>query len=256
MLHCRVLAVTSFMFFNFKKKIKLIDSIPQGYTDIHCHVIPGIDDGAKNFDDSANLLTEMRNMGFSTIIGTPHTLPGVWNNTTKSITTAHQALENEHKALCNSVSLRVASEYLLDSSYFDTVPADSLLTLKGQYLLIEMSYLNPPLSLQDLLFAIQMKGFVPILAHPERYLYYHQDKKQYQMLKDSGCYFQLNLLSTVGYYGKSVANAAEYLLKQGMIDYTGSDIHHMRHVKAFHSHLQIKSVAAFEKAIEANQFFS
>lgn len=242
--------------FKSKKATPLKELIVPGYVDIHSHVLPGIDDGSDSVETSNQLLQAIKDIGFETVITTPHTLPGVWDNTTESILNAYNTLKTESPELTEMVTLRTASEYFLDTAFTEKLTEkDSLLTLKDNYLLVEMSYLNPPIALREILFEIQIKGFVPVLAHPERYLFYHNDKAQYDQLKGAGCLFQLNLLSAIGYYGKYVAEVAEYLLKNDFIDYTGSDIHHMRHVKSFQSDIKIKSVDKLQKAMEANSFF-
>ena len=118
-----------------------------------------------------------------------------------------------------------------------------------------MSYLNPPLALKEIIFEIQLKGYQPLLAHPERYLFYHQNTKMYQTLKDLEVKFQLNLLSAVGYYGDKVAKAADFLLKENLIDFVGSDVHHMKHVNAFENKIIIKSEKQLKTAIDRNSFF-
>jgi tyrosine-protein phosphatase YwqE len=132
---------------------------------------------------------------------------------------------------------------------------EPLLTIKDKIVLIEMSYMNPPLALKDIIFEIQLKGYQPLLAHPERYLFYHQNTKMYHTLKDLDVKFQLNLLSSVGYYGDKVATAADFLLKENLIDFVGSDVHHMKHVNAFENKIIIKSEKQLKTAIERNSFF-
>jgi tyrosine-protein phosphatase YwqE len=148
-----------------------------------------------------------------------------------------------------------ASEYMINETFLQRLETEKLLTLKDNYLLIEMSYLNPPLALKEIIFEIQLKGYQPILAHPERYLFYHNTPKMYEELKKLDVQFQLNLLSSVGYYGTAVANTADFLLKEDLIDFVGSDVHHMRHYNAFHNKLVIKSEKQLVSAIEKNAFF-
>ncbi|GLB51564.1 capsular polysaccharide biosynthesis protein [Neptunitalea chrysea] len=240
----------------FKKKPILKELVSSGYVDIHSHVLPGIDDGSKDVETSEVLLNEMGNIGFSKVITTPHTLPGVWDNSRGDIENAFTELNSVKGALCSKYELRVASEYFLDNVFLTKIlDKGNLLTLKDNYLLVELSYLNPPIGLKDIIFAVQMGGYQPVLAHPERYLYYHRDKGMYDELKAAGCMFQLNLLSSVGYYGKGVSEIADYLLESDMIDYTGSDIHHIRHVKSFGSKVVIKSIKPLQEAMERNSFF-
>lgn len=239
----------------FKTKPLLKDLIPNNYTDIHSHILPGIDDGAQTIEDTQFLLQEMKALGFSKIIATPHTIKTVWDNTNESILNAKSKVEKELNDLSNSLSLQAASEYMMDDNFLSLIASEKLLTLKENYILVEMSYLNPPIQLFDILFELQVAGYQPVLAHPERYNFYHKNFDTYKKLKKSGCLFQMNLLSSTGYYGKGVLDAAEQLLKQNMIDYVGSDIHHKNHVKSFQNKVQIKSIAPFEKAMLNNSFF-
>jgi tyrosine-protein phosphatase YwqE len=147
---------------------------------------------------------------------------------------------------------RVSSEYMMDESFIERFQNEKLLAIKDNMVLIEMSYLNPTVDLKNILFQLQIKGYTPILAHPERYLYYHNSKQDYFRLKELGCLFQLNLLSTVGYYGKPVADAADYLLSNNLIDFVGSDIHHKKHVDGFQEKIKIKSKNQLIEAISKN----
>ncbi len=218
----------------FKSKPKLAELIPSGYVDIHSHVLPGIDDGASTLEDTKFLLEEMRQLGFTKVITTPHTMNNVWDNTTETIT---MALNEVNAVLTLPFALKAASEYALDESVIQKANNKTLLTIKENYLLVELSYLNAPIQLYDFLYELQLAGYQIILAHPERYAYYHNNRKEYLKLKKVGCYFQLNLLATVGYYGKEVADTAHYLIKENLYDFTGSDIHHKHHIKAFQNKL-------------------
>lgn len=244
------------MFIFSKPKKRLSDLIPDGYIDIHSHLLPGIDDGAKDEYDSLALIQSLKNYGFSQFITTPHILTGVWNNTKTGI----QETEESTKQFLNSNGIKnnfkAAAEYLIDDTFLKLIKAEPLLTIKDNYVLVEMSYLNPPMQLYDILFELQLKGYKPILAHPERYLFYHQKTEEYNKLKKAGCLFQLNLLSVTGYYGKGVADACIKLLDSKMIDFVGSDVHHQRHVDAFQNKLVLKNHDNLVPVINNNSFFS
>lgn len=240
----------------FKTKPKLAELIPTNYVDIHSHLLPGIDDGAKNTDDSKILLQTMIEYGFSKVITTPHTMANVWDNTNESIANSFATLNKETQDLVQQVNLKFASEYFVDESLIENLNKTPLLTLKENYVLIEFSFLAAPLQLYDYLFELQLKGYQLVLAHPERYSYLHFNKKEYEKLKKVGCKFQLNLLATTGYYGKEVADMAAYLLKKNLYDFVGSDIHHKNHLNAFQDKLVIKNYAELEAVIANNQFFN
>jgi tyrosine-protein phosphatase YwqE len=239
----------------FKSKPTLASLIPNNYVDIHSHVLPGIDDGAKNLKDSQFLMESMIGFGFKKCITSPHTMANVYNNTIESITSAKKSVENELSDLAQKLDLKAASEYFIDENFIENFKSNPLLTIKDNYVLVEMSFLNPPIQLHEYLFELQLAGYQPILAHPERYTFYHSNFKEFEKLKKMGLKFQMNLLASVGYYGPDVANASDKLLKSGFIDFVGSDIHHKQHIDSFARKVVLKETKAFEIAIENNKFF-
>lgn len=243
------------MFSFFKSKAILKELIPNNYIDIHSHILPGIDDGAPTLEQTEALLSNVKNMGFSKCILTPHTLPEIWDNTRDGINQTFLNTKANVNVEYKEMMQGVASEYMINDAFITRLDKEPLLTLKANYILIEMSYLNPPFALIDIIYEIKHKGYQPILAHPERYLFYHNDLKLYDKIKDLDVLFQLNLLSSVGYYGTHVAKIADYLLKADLIDFVGSDIHHQRHVNAFNHKIVVKSSSKLSLAIERNQFF-
>lgn len=243
------------MFSFLNKKPFLKDLIGDGYIDIHSHLLPGIDDGAKNIDDTVSLIEGLQNAGCNAIITTPHVMRSVWDNTKSGI---ESRLSETRQLLADrgvTIPIRAAAEYLLDANFAELFKTEELLTLKENYVLIEMSYINPPLQLFEFLFELQVAGYVPVLAHPERYAFYHNNFDKYEQLKNAGCYFQINLLSIVGYYGEGVFKAAEKLLKRGMIDFTGSDAHHAKHIAALSKRVLLKDTAPLTQALANNDTF-
>lgn len=239
----------------FKPKIILKNLIPDNYTDIHSHLLPSIDDGALTFEDTLQLITSLQKFGTCQFITTPHIMQYVWDNTYEEIKlkekeTVLQLLKKDFNA-----PLKAAAEYLMDDHFVNLFQAGQLLTLTENYVLVEMSYLNPPIQLYSILFDLQVAGYVPVLAHPERYLFYHSNLNEYDKLKKAGCLFQLNLLSVVGYYGLRIRKIAEQLLKKGMYDYVGSDVHHHKHIAAFNLPVYLKDLAPLKEAISNNDFF-
>lgn len=243
------------MFGLFKSKPELKKLIPNDFVDIHSHLMFGIDDGAQTKDDTKTIIEAMKSFGFEQAITTPHTTPLVWDNTKEGILAKYDEVLAVLPSEAESLQLRVASEYMMDESFLQRLQSEKLLTLKDNYVLVEMSYINPPIQLMDILFHLKSNGYEIVLAHPERYNFYHKNTEMYKKLKKSGCKFQMNLLSTTGYYGGHVLEAANYLLNNDMIDFVGSDIHHTKHIKGFDAKIQIKAVNNFEKAIANNVFF-
>jgi tyrosine-protein phosphatase YwqE len=144
---------------------------------------------------------------------------------------------------------------MLDSYFLKRLETEKLLTIKDNYVLVEMSYLSPPFQLYEILFEIQLAGYKPILAHPERYLYYHNNFNEYDKLKKAGCLFQLNLLSTVEYYGKFITKITDKLLKNEYYDFVGTDVHHQKHINSFKNKIAIKNIEALKYVILNNLFF-
>lgn len=243
------------MFFFSKKKTVLKDLIPDNHIDIHSHLLPGIDDGARTFEDTLGLVQALQCFGVSQFITTPHTMYHVWDNTRESILSVKDqtVLELEKKDI--NIPFRAASEYLMDDQFVKLFQEGDLLTLKDNYVLVEMSYINAPMQLYNILFDLQVAGYIPVLAHPERYTFYHNNFDEFLKLKRVGCLFQLNLLAVVGYYGEGVAKIAEQLLQKGMYDFAGSDVHHSKHIDAFGEKVKLKELTALKEVIGNNQFF-
>ncbi len=238
------------MIFNiFRSKPTLNELIPIGFVDIHSHVLPEIDDGAKNINESLNLIGEMKKLRFSKIICTPHTFIGVHDNTIDSIEKSYLKLKDN---LNVEIKLSYASEYMLDESFLTNIRNNEILCLKENYILVEMSYINSPINLYEIIFEIITHGYIPILAHPERYFFMHNNFKEYHKLKKAGCLFQANLLSATDYYGKEVTKLLDKMLNKGLIDFVGSDIHNLNHIFKFYEKIKLNEIKALTKCIENN----
>lgn len=219
------------MFSFLKKKVQLKDYL-SGFVDIHNHILPGIDDGAGSIEDSISLIRKFSEIGVKEFIATPHIMNDYYPNTPETINTAlvdvKKALQNEG---LTEIRINAAAEYMIDQSFLELVQNGKLLTLKDNFVLVEMSYFQAPINLNEILFQLQTNKYRPVLAHPERYAFYHsRNLDMYKELKDRGCFFQLNILSLTGHYGKNIQETAFQLLDQQLIDYIGSDTHQMRHL--------------------------
>ncbi|MCF7568659.1 histidinol phosphatase [Sabulilitoribacter arenilitoris] len=219
------------MFHFFSKKVFLKDLL-EDFVDIHSHILPGIDDGAKNTSESIELIKGMQALGVKQFMPTPHVMQDFYPNTDETIGDAYQQLLDAlDSKILSEITINPAAEYMLDDSFQKQLDTQELFTLKGNYLLIEMSYFQPPINLEEIIFKIKMKGYLPILAHPERYSFYHNTKGYYKKLKQLGCFFQLNLLSLSDHYGNSVEKTASYLLEEQLIDFVATDTHNKNHIK-------------------------
>lgn len=241
------------MFGLFKKKMSLQDLIPGGYFDIHNHLLPGIDDGSPSLQDTEILVSRLSEIGFGGCLSTPHTLSGLWDNTPETISNSFASLKDS--PLAKDFIRGYSSEYMIDYEFYQGIKTKNLLPLYDRYILVEMSCREAPYFLLEAIFQLSVKGYKIILAHPERYTFYHHSFKEYEELKNRGVYFQMNLLSSVGYYGENVHKTADRLLQAGMIDFTGSDTHHLRHLEAYEKPIKIKQIDAFQRALEANEEF-
>lgn len=213
--------------FGFKKTSVL--ELLNGMTDIHCHLLPGIDDGAKDVDSAIELIRRYKAMGFAGAIATPHILKGAYPNTAETIATSYNELHNALEAQHIEFDLHYAAEHMLDEDVAKMIENKAMLPLAGNYILIEMSYAQKPVSLNNTLFNISMKGYQPILAHPERYTFF-RELDHYRDLKKRSCFFQLNVLSLSDHYGSEVKKKTQMLLKEGHYDFIGTDTHHQKHL--------------------------
>lgn len=197
--------------------------------DIHSHLIAGIDDGADSLETASQLVRRMVDLGFKKIITTPHIMAGHYPNTPKEILTGLKLLRQTLKKDKIDMPVAAAAEYYLDEAFLDILDSGNLLTLPNNHLLVELPMLSPFDGLYNYLFKIQLKGYSTILAHPERYLYFHNHYEEYEKLKEKGVLFQVNILSLLGYYGKHIKNIAHRLVHDNMVELLGTDIHHTRH---------------------------
>ncbi|GGD40863.1 tyrosine-protein phosphatase [Muriicola marianensis] len=220
------------MFTFFQKKRFLVDALA-GYVDIHNHILPGIDDGAKTVEDSLALMKEFDSLGIRHFIATPHIMAEYYPNTPETIRKSHEVLK---AALVEQgmteVSLLAAAEHMIDLNYELALEGREIMPIKNEYLLVEMSYLQPSLNFREAVIKSMRAGYHCILAHPERYAYLYHQKKKYNDYKALGIHFQLNLLSLGGYYGKPVEKMARELLHRNMVDFVASDAHKLKHLKA------------------------
>ena len=223
------------MFSFFKKKPKepelppVLDFSFLG-TDLHSHLIPGIDDGSPDRDTSLALLSSLHRMGYRKIITTPHVHTEFYDNTIGRIQ-EHFAILTEHVQASNlDVELGFAAEYFLDNGFLKDVLPHGLLSFGKNYVLVEVSMAGWPRNFDDMIFQVQAQGHTPVLAHPERYLF-ETNIDTYYKLKERGLLMQMNLLAPTGYYGSGVKALADEYLEAGLYDFVGSDMHHDRHAR-------------------------
>jgi protein-tyrosine phosphatase len=232
----------------FKKKTFLLDYI-SGITDFHNHILPGIDDGAKNINESKELIDGFRNIGINSLIGTPHVIGEYYPNTPETIEKAF----NQIKKSINITNLSYSAEYMMDQHFIELIEQNQIIPLVDRNVLVEMSYFQPPLNLNEILFKLQNNSFQPILAHPERYTYLHsKNLEKYRDLKTRGCRFQLNMLSLTPHYGLGIQKMAFKLIESNLIDYICSDAHKISHIEKIQEIRFPKKLEAKISSIKVN----
>lgn len=226
------------MVFNFFKRKKRQEPQKLFYsTDIHSHILPGIDDGSPNTDVSIELLGAMKSWGIESVIATPHIAEENFENTPQTIKNAYDKLDTRMIDLGIEMNVRFSAEYRIDDRFRKMFNEDNLIILPNNYLLIENSFVQQPIDLKNIIYELQLKDIKPILAHPERYGYYQRKREVYDELFNSGCEFQINLLSLAGYYGSRERETALWLANKGYISFIGTDLHHFGHVEVINRFL-------------------
>ena len=228
-----------------KRKEKFGDYPPlQSYsdfgTDIHSHLIPGIDDGVKTIEESLEMIRGLSALGFRKLITTPHVMSDGYRNTAENILAGLKKVQDAVAAENIPVTIDAAAEYYFDEGFFRKLESEPILAINGKYLLFEISYINSPERILEVVFAIIVKGYTPLLAHPERYPFWFSKFEEYHRIKEAGALFQLNTNSLSGYYGGAVRKTAQRLVEENLIDFIGSDLHGSRHLQALHNTLNEK----------------
>ncbi len=222
-------------------------------TDVHSHFLPGLDDGCKTFEESMSLLKGMHQAGFKNIVCTPHIQAVHYQNSREIIMPVFEQLQLLVEKEVPSLTLSVAAEYLLDEGFEEHLKNGLLTFGKEKYVLTELSYFTPYPRYRNLLQEIQMKGFKPILAHPERYGYWVKHNEPIEELHGAGVLLQVNIPSLTGYYGSEVRKRAFGLVEKGLISLAGSDVHNANYLQSVIGGLQQRSVV---KILQKNRFLN
>lgn len=231
-----------------KKKTKVCQSgILQGFTDWHSHLLPGVDDGVKEAEESLAILQLMEENGVRKLHFTPHVMEDVPNKT-QNLRTRYDSFSAGYKC---AVETTLATENMLDSLFVERLKENDFLPLTSDHLLVETSFISPPMGLHDLLSQIESIGYYPVLAHPERYRY--METEDYRKLLDMGVRFQLNVTSLAGFYGPTALEKAKTLLESGAYRLAGLDIHSLNQFKAFlNAEIENKVIRQLEPLLSNN----
>lgn len=226
------------MFDFFRKKYSFIESgLLKGLTDFHSHLLPGVDDGFKQPEQTLMALEEMERLGISEVWLTPHIMEDI-PNTPDSLKSGFEELKKNYNG---NISLHLAAENMLDNLFIQRFEKNNILSMNNKMILVETSYFNPPMEFDGLIGDILNKGYWPLLAHPERYKY--MDESKYRQLKERGVLFQLNLGAIVGGYSPETQTKAKKILQNGWYDCIGSDIHSFKQLKQL---IDIKALTSKE----------
>lgn len=218
------------MFSIFSKKYYVADLL-EGMVDIHNHVLPGIDDGAKCIEDSLEMIEVYKELGFDSISATPHVMANVYENTPKSIESAFEKLNIKLQKTNKNILAGYSAEYMVDECLEEKIRKDEIIKIKGKYLLIEMSYLQPSINFERIVDLLVEHKITPILAHPERYLYLNPSHPTLTNFTLKGGLLQLNLLSTSFHYGDQVKKNAFKMLEKEMFHICATDAHKAEHLR-------------------------
>ncbi|RTQ53342.1 capsular biosynthesis protein [Hymenobacter gummosus] len=211
-------------------------------TDMHSHLLPGLDDGAETLEHSVALLRTMHELGYRKLIMTPHIMGDFYRNTPEGVRGAlAQVQQAAAEAGLHELELDCAAEYYLDEFFVRRLETgEELLSFGGEkkYVLFETSYINEPFNLQEVVFGLRSAGYTPVLAHPERYTYLYGRFAELEKVRENGALLQVNLNSLVGYYSGGAKRVAEKLIDGGLVDFAGTDAHNLKHTNSLQRVLQ------------------
>jgi len=218
--------------FDFLRRKPRAGSITKPRVDLHSHLIPGLDDGVSTLEEALEILLRFEQAGYKKIITTPHVMGDFYKNTSTSIKSGLKELQDFARGKTDLI-IEAAAEYYLDEGFMEILSGkDEVLTIGSKNVLFETSFMAEPVYLREAIFKMQSLGLKPILAHPERYIYLHENPQLMKDLFERGVHFQININSLIGYYSKPVQKQAQKMINSGMFHYLGSDCHNMMHLDA------------------------
>jgi protein-tyrosine phosphatase len=217
------------------------------FVDIHSHLLPGLDDGVQSFEEAGAIISRFQKLGYKKLITTPHVMSDFFRNSNETILSKLDELRAWLLAQQIDIELKAAAEYYLDEELVKKIENNiPLLTFGNKYLLFETNFMTEPMNLKEFIFLATTKGYKPVLAHPERYLYLQSDLSKAEDLLNRGILFQLNISSISGHYSKAAQTIAQKLIDKGWVHLLGSDCHNLQHIQLLE---ETQSAKYFQKAI-------
>ena len=219
----------------FSKKQIEVELYPLDFsvlkTDIHSHFIAGIDDGSPDMETTISLIKEMQGLGFKKVITTPHVMSDFYKNSSDIILKGLTDIRSELKVQNINMEIEAAAEYYIDYDFEQKIGKEKFLTFGGNYILVELSFMEAPKNLFDIIFKLQLEGYKVVLAHPERYAFFTMD--DYEELVNRGVLLQINWLSIIGYYSPQIEQKTKDLIAADIVSFIGSDCHNMNHAELY-----------------------
>lgn len=194
--------------------------------DIHCHILPGVDDGSESMDMSIHMARIYLENGIREIIATPHYIDGIKNRSKEENQASLRELRTELEKQDMDLEVYLGHEVLVSPEMIDGLDRGEIASLNAsRYVLMELPMLDIPRYTEDMIYELGIRGYVPIIAHPERNLKIMEDPNILYRWIQMGALGQLNLPSLEGRYGKEIRATGEILLEHRMVHFLGSDAH-------------------------------
>lgn len=242
------------MFNLFKKKYTARPIFAALGTDMHCHLVPKVDDGSKCIEETIDCLNTLKAVGYNRVIITPHFQHPRFPNDEDDIKRRFEEVKQQAADAGVEIELAgIGGEYRIDSGFAKRLESPRFLQVGGKYVLVEFSLHQQMMGCDEMIFDMQMKGYEVILAHPERYPYLGAPSSRMEQLKDQGVYFQVNVLSLGGFYGEEAKRRAFTMLDQGWVEFLGTDTHNVLYAQALTDLTHNRKV---EKILEKHQFLN
>lgn len=242
------------MFSFFKRKLSPRPIFEALGTDMHCHLIPQVDDGSKCIEESVECLNTLKAVGYNKVIVTPHFQHPRFDNDEEDICRRYEDLK--HHARKAGVEIEMAGiggEYRIDSGFKNRLENPRFLQVADKYVLVEFSLHQQMMGCDEMIFDLQMKGYDVILAHPERYPYLNLMGSRMEQLKNQGVYFQINALSLGGFYGDEPKRRAYQMLERGWVEFMGTDTHNTLYAQAL---VELSNDRKVEKMLNKYEFLN